>query len=499
MKTQIIQLEAHDDIISTRDKLLWSKATRVLLVWPNRGKIMRQKVDLVLLQRHAAGLGQLIALVSKDPKVIENAEDIGIPVFSSTTDAQREVWVKPRQSRRNIKFKKLERSGSEELRQQLDNTKLPSLEVSWARILVFLVGVLSVLALGVFLLPGATISLPLQRQEQTMDILINASPDVLHGNITGNIPAHTLSVIVETQGSLATSGSVVYGQDPASGVVEFTNLTDQTVTIPEGTVVRDITNDGQRYATIRSLVLPAGRGSTGQIPVLALEPGSVGNLEAGAVQAVEGSIGLQVSVTNPNPISGGTDATIPSPSDDDVDQLRQQVMSSLAEIASEQLLTMQQPEQTILISSLSLSRVTVETSSPEVGEPADQISMTIQAEYEVLYIDLQDVQAAAKAILDVSIPSGYHALDDSVTISNLTEPADFEGAGVQWQIIATRILEADWQQADVVNLAIGVPPETALQAISRSISLRDTPTISLMPSWWFQMPYLPFRIEVVTE
>ncbi len=499
MKTQIIQLESHDDIISTRDKLLWSKATRVLLVWPNRGKVMRQKLDLVLLLRHATDLGQQIALVSKDHKVIENGEDAGIPVFSSTLEAQREVWVKPRQSRKNPKYKKVERKCSAELRQQMEKTKPPSLEASWARILIFLVGVLSVLALGVFLLPGATITLPLQQQEQSMEILITANPDILHGSITGNVPAHVLSVVVETQGTLTTTGSVVYGQEPASGVVEFTNLTDQTVTIPEGTVVRNILGAVQRYTTIRSLVLPAGRGSTGQIPVLALEPGEAGNLEAGAIQAVEGSVGLQVSVTNPEAISGGTDATLPSPSDEDIDQLRQQVMSSLEEIASEQLLAMQQPGQTVVLTSLGLSRVLVETSAPAVGEPADQVSMTIQAEYEIQYIDRQDVQDAAEAVLDVSTPQGYHAVDGTIILSDLSEPEFTEGVGIQWRIDATRILEADWQQQDVVHLAIGVSPDTAIQSISNTLLLRNTPTISLVPAWWFQMPYLPFRISVVTE
>jgi hypothetical protein len=499
MKTQIIQLESHDDIISTRDKLMWSKATRVLLVWPNRGKVMRQKLDLVLLLRHATDLGQQIALVSKDPKVIENAEDTGIPVYSSTLEAQRAVWVKPRQSRKNLKFKKVERKRSEELRHQLEKTKLPSLEASWARILVFLVGVVSVLALGIFLLPGATITLQLQQEEQSMEILITASPDIQHGSITGNIPAHVLSVVVETQGTLATTGSVVYGQEPASGVVEFTNLTDQTVTIPEGTVVRDISGGAQRYTTIRSLVLPAGRGSTGQIPVLALVPGSGGNLEADAIQAVEGSIGLQVSVTNPEAISGGTDETLPSPSDEDIDQLRLQVMTSLEDIASEQLLSMQQSGQMVVMSSLELSRVVVETSSPAIGEPADQVSMTIQAEYEIQYIDLQDVQDAAEVVLDVSTPQGYHSVDGTLIVTHLTEPELIEEAGIQWRINATRTLEADWQQQDVVHLAIGVPADTAIQSISNALLLRNSPSISLVPSWWFQMPYLPFRISVVTE
>jgi hypothetical protein len=47
MKTQIIQLESHDDIISIRDKMGWSQTSRILLVWPE--KKTQPALDLVKL------------------------------------------------------------------------------------------------------------------------------------------------------------------------------------------------------------------------------------------------------------------------------------------------------------------------------------------------------------------------------------------------------------------------------------------------------------------
>ena len=43
MKTAIVQLDAFDNVISIREKISWSKTQRILLVWPNKGKI---KLDL---------------------------------------------------------------------------------------------------------------------------------------------------------------------------------------------------------------------------------------------------------------------------------------------------------------------------------------------------------------------------------------------------------------------------------------------------------------------
>src|SRR5512137_1281491 len=100
MKTYVIQLESHDDPLSTRDKMAWSKAPRLLLVWPRRGRILDRKVDLVVLQRHAQLLGAQLGIVTGDYDVRANAADAGIPSFSSVVQAQKGSWRKPRSMRR---------------------------------------------------------------------------------------------------------------------------------------------------------------------------------------------------------------------------------------------------------------------------------------------------------------------------------------------------------------------------------------------------------------
>ncbi len=86
MKTQILQLEAHDDVITVRDKLGWGQTGRVVLVWPKRKRsgtkvqLLTRRLDLVLLQRHAANLGLQIALVTSDPAVCTHARELYLPV-----------------------------------------------------------------------------------------------------------------------------------------------------------------------------------------------------------------------------------------------------------------------------------------------------------------------------------------------------------------------------------------------------------------------------------
>src|SRR5436853_34579 len=63
MKVQVIQLESYDDVISIRDRMGFIDTERVLLVWPPKGRIVKRKLDLVLIQREATRRGAKLALV----------------------------------------------------------------------------------------------------------------------------------------------------------------------------------------------------------------------------------------------------------------------------------------------------------------------------------------------------------------------------------------------------------------------------------------------------
>ena len=97
VKTHVIQLDEHDDVVSVRDKMAGGRAPRLLLVYPKRSRILDRTLDLMLLQRHAAGLGAQLALVTRSATVRRAAGPLGIPVFRDTPDAQQFIW--PEQAR----------------------------------------------------------------------------------------------------------------------------------------------------------------------------------------------------------------------------------------------------------------------------------------------------------------------------------------------------------------------------------------------------------------
>jgi hypothetical protein len=80
MKTYILQLERHDDVTAIRDKIVWSKSSRVLLVWPKRGRVLPRSLDLLLVQRTCLEVGAQLACVADDDDILDHARELGIPV-----------------------------------------------------------------------------------------------------------------------------------------------------------------------------------------------------------------------------------------------------------------------------------------------------------------------------------------------------------------------------------------------------------------------------------
>jgi hypothetical protein len=266
MKTCVVQLENHDDVISTQDKISWSKASRVLLVWPRRGKVLQRSVDLLLVLRCCQRLGAQLAVVTGDGEVIGNAHDLGIPVYSSVEQAQMAYWGPPHGG------KAMSRLSSTMQRQPLEVQKLREMrrqsqvapkQNRILRLALFAAGVIAFLALVLFFAPGASITLTPLEQVQQISLPVQAQSALQVVNLSGGMPAHVLSVVVEGKDQLTSSGYAHAPEGYASGEVLLTNLTDQEVELPAGTIVLTAGAAPARFAithAVRSRRAQAERG-----------------------------------------------------------------------------------------------------------------------------------------------------------------------------------------------------------------------------------------------
>jgi hypothetical protein len=506
MKTHILQLELHDDIISARDKMGWGKSKRILIVWPERGRVLYRRLDLELIRRHSTSQGAQVALVCRDPEVRYHAPRLGIPVFNSLRRAQRAAWRLPRRFR---KTQTEEHSAAlsrarEALRERLDSEKIQAFKQKPSarpplhpliRLFLFTLGVVAFLSIAAVLYPRAEVFLTPENQMQEITIVVQASPETKEVHISGNLPAHLVSVVVEGRDSLPTSGSVLFADSPAIGHVTFNNLTDQPVMVAKGTVVRGNTPQVLRFSVTQPGEVPPSPTGIQSLPVRCLTPGSAGNLPENSITAIEGLLGTQLSVTNPQPTRHGSDLLLPAPTEEDRVQLSKRLHQSLLESARIELESSLSSGDILLIDSLRLKLVLDESFQPDDDQPADRLNLLLRVEYQALMVSNDDLRSLASIALDATLPNGYASVDETIEISHLSSPTLHDDIA-SWKMTANRPIKARLEEPYAIRLSLGMIPSQAASRLAASLPLAEPPLIILVPDWWPRLPILPFRIMI---
>lgn len=494
MKTHVVQLERDDDVVSARDKMMWSKAPRILLVWPRRGKVLDRELDLVLMRRQSQNLGAQLAVVTLDEDVLTHARSLSIPAFVSISEAQREVWKTSRRStqaplmppgRRTLK----------ELQNWKQSIHSPASQKPAIRVGAFMMGVLAVLILGMFLLPGASISFKVKQEVQRVNLTLLARADASVPNVRGVVPARTVTVIVEGQDQISAEGALKLSDKRAEGEVVLTNLTDEEVEVESGTILLTLDDPPVRFQTLRKMIVPAGTGESVATAVEAVMPGASGNVAGETIVAVEGGVGLSVSVDNPAAMQGGEDRTVPMPTDLDALRLRERVLSSLQESARIDMERMMGDSKLLMVDTISLQKVISEQQEPPPGEPGDMLSLSIQAEYAAQYIERADIETVAQLALDASLPKGYSVSPGTLDLVQVRQISAGREDN-QWQIVAEQQIYPQWRPEVLARSLVGARPAEVVTILSRTVDLDGPPQVQLSPSWWPRLPYLPLRIQL---
>jgi hypothetical protein len=494
MKTQIVQLENHDDITSTLDKISWSKSIRILLVLPERSKLIHTRLDLILLQRKCRKIGAFLALVTQDGDTISLAVEQGIPVFRSIIQAQKSPWRRGRRSRRPIGNLSRKAPITWPRINPLHRDPKPNLN-NGLRLFAFFIAIIAFLALIGFFLPSARVDIDRKKEIQQLDLTIIASPEILFPSPSGSIPAYQTSVIVESTQQGLSTGTMIIPGTKAKGVVRFINMTDQMVTIPESTVVQTLSTTPIRFQTDQQVVIPPVLNDSIEVSVTAIEGGESGNVGAGEIQLINTEIGVKIAVTNVEPTSGGTNQSIPAPTVEDYARLRDNLIKELPNLALNELQSMMSGEMQLVPASLKLDSIENETLDPLEGQPGDNCQITIRAKYSALYISNTDIEKASRLAMDANISSDYRAFSDTLSSEALQEPA-FVDDDITWNVHLVReIVQSHFSDGVVLNLA-GWHPEKARQFLMNNLDLASEPTIVISPSWFPFLPFLSIRIEV---
>jgi hypothetical protein len=490
MKVQILQLDAHDDLASARDKLAWAQAQRVVLVWPDRARLLRKQLDLVLLRRQAARQGIELGLVTRDPVVLEHAATLGLPCFRSSTRLPEEIWKTARGGHLALPARPEPRAAAARP-PQIEPRTLPG----WLRAAVLTLLGLVLSAAAILLLPGAVIAVHPGTNEQTLLVTFSLSPRVEAPDALGNVPAR--QVTVEESGTIrvTTTGETLVPGAAAAGEVVFTNLTDLPVIIPAGTGVLPAGRPDLRFVTAEEVSLPAGQGEAASTVVTAVHPGPDGNLPDGSINAIDGPLGLQASVTQPGPTTGGTqvERAAVSPADQTaaLSLLTEQLLSQAASEIEASL----SGDEALSATSLRVTRTPHREYDRTVGEAADSVGLRLTVEVAGLIYREQDVDAAAALVVAAQLPAGSAAVPGSLEWS----PA--ASAPPSPELLTARVRQLWFQPVavDAVQRAVrGRRPAEAAANLASLPGQAQPAEVKLAPAWWPVVPWLDVRTRVVT-
>jgi hypothetical protein len=491
MKIQIVNIDPHDDYGSIRDKLLWSKAKRALLVWPGRGEILNKRLDLVLLKRLGQRHGITIGLLTFDPGVRANAKELSIPLFEDLENLPENIWA--------VWETEAEITGRDHPQRELTRPEKPSTGIKSPkhpalRLLILLLPISVFLLALIFLVPSAEILVypAMLREIETLKFTLSAQPS----SSTLDLGYALRELVIEGERRITTSGRISLPDQYARGRVQFTNLTDAPINIPAGTSVRSSSFEGPYFRTDRVVQLEEGEGAQILANVTAASAGPQGNLPAESIDTVDGSLGISVSVSNPEAFSGGSSEIRSAVNRRDTQQLQDELEQELQEQFFVDLSAQLPPELRYLESSYQIVEVLNAEYDAEVGDVADSLQLVLSLKASVAVINFNEAQRHAAMYLDSDLPTDYQFAPGSPRAMTLNDEHfqedDDSYVEIVFEVVTNREIDQEKIKSSVRGLSLG---EAMDQLFNYSGKL--SPEIRLSPPWWPRVPFFDHQINVI--
>jgi hypothetical protein len=501
----ILYLEPYDDAVSTRDRLKFVDAHYVLLVWPSNARILRRKLDLLLIQREATRQGQRIALVAHDLDVIDHARDLDLSVFPNVGAAQRQPWKHPRDRVFAVPGNVDDLVAPDDLPYD-DMPPGPARHRrrhSWRWVMFVTLWI----ALGAgFLLvaPSATVTITPAGEQVSARVPITGDLDQTDVDLDERtMPLSLITRRISTDVTASATGRQIAEPARATGIVVFTNESDFSVEIPPGTIVSTGSTPPIRFETQEELILPVGAHASTRVRALEDSAGTRGNVGANTILFVEGALSDSVTATNPNVTEGGTIRELSIVTEEDVANL---LTAGYAAIIPEARVLLQHEYGDGLIpQSVQIVEGTQRTGyNALVGDATESLRLHLEIDVQAVVINERLAQQVAYAGLAPQIPPGREMSPDSLVfeldLSDIPAPPYPDGR-IQFAMTVTGQSTVGVDADHVRDRVAGVSVDEAKRRLQRELLLNPNrpPKITVWPGWFNRMPVLPIRITVKVD
>ena len=507
-ETEHLHLEAADTLVNVRDRLSGLRGLRVLLIWPEEGRNLRRKLDLVLIQREAYRRAIQLAIVVKDTKLSFYASELNISCFESIEASERERW---KRGRHKVFLPRYHKPSADLLAEDLEfiASRFPRhrqhspWRAAFERFVVLAL-LTSVVAVALYtVVPGAVVTVSLQEEiiAVVIDIVADRKADTIKAE-RSVIPAQIIRETVETTATLPTTGVFWLDSVSASGIVTFTNLGASRVYIPRGTVLGTSAGEPILFETVADVLVPAGSGQRVDATVKAMNSnlGSIGNVDSGKINTVLGGLAEQVSVINLSSAAGGNNLSVKTVDSEDQSKLLASVRIQLQSLAFEKMRAALSESQVLIIESIAIDEERKEWTSfsADVGTMTSELSLTMRAVVSALAVDDRYGRQLVLARLKEKVPNEKELLIESLAYTR--GPFKLGRANGQINVTATGsatvIAKLELNQLREQLAGTTLQEARELLVAQNEISVANPPQIKLFPQALQRMPTLAVRIDV---
>jgi len=363
------------------------------------------------------------------------------------------------------------------------------------RLAGFSMAILAVFSLAGAFLPRATLVLFPEQRTQSVTVPVTAEESTPSITAAGNIPAYRIETVVGVEESQPVVNEILVPNTRSRGIARFTNLGQEDVNIPSGTVVSTNSTPPIRFSTLNPVLLSAAEDEFVEVPIQAIQAGSSGNVPSDAIVVVESQLNQVISVTNPKLISGGTDRRILGPSDLDRERLRNAVVDILEREAEEHLRAQISGDDVFLTDTLEISAILEERYDPAGGQAGDKLELRMEVRYSVQYISLDDLMQLAQFSMVLPYDKGYSP-SGLPQIQLKDKPVTNSSGITKFEVHISQTMLKDIDELRVYSLVRGLGKDRVIPLLDGEFSMRDDPQIQLFPDWWPWMPMVPFNIAL---
>jgi hypothetical protein len=503
MATNPIYVETEEEIPELVERLRRYHGEDTMLVLPMRSRIGQSRFNFQLLRNYSARLGKRVTVVCDDPAVQKMASESGFPVFGAVgpegqgipSEADPAPPVRKWWQRKHAA--ETTHVGVGAPRKLLTKT---ATEIKPGRFLLYVTAITLILvglfAAAVFV-PSASVTLVAQAQPFTQkDVEIQAQPG------KPPIKVRTVSLSKSTSQGFKVTGSIEVPLAPSTGQVVYTNdLKSSAFTNSPGLVFkygqRLRNTNGIEFAQTSPDTVVPWNGGQKTVNVIAVTPGSVGNVGDHTITRIEDCCGPfdpnKIHVTNPQATGGGTDpSSTPQMTVSDFDAARAQLEQSLHQTIAQELgAATQQGEklsETVIFGPPQFST----DHQPQDKVPSFTGTMTVSGEGDY-YVDAEVIQAF-KTYLAQRVPNNQQLLTESPIQVQYRLLSAAKGGYLVFVGSASAYVAPKLDEAKIRAQIVGRPVQQARFYLStlpiRSVAIKESPMALPL------MPLLDRRIEL---